>query len=89
MPRGSCTRTAIEDRLGEEWTVTDDLLALLVEVTSVSASDRKLRKPITLPRPGDEKKKRQQQQQRPADAQDAAFKKGVAVLAATTKAVGR
>ena len=42
--------------------MTDDLLALLVEVTSVSASDRKLRKPITLPRPGDEKKKREQEQ---------------------------
>jgi hypothetical protein len=85
MPKGSCLRSTLDERLGEDWTVTDDLLALLVEVSSVAASDRKLKKPITVPRPSDMKKKAPEQQA--AGEQDAAFKKGVSVLAATTRAV--
>ena len=89
MPKGSCTRSTMDERLGEEWTVTDDLLALLVEVTSVSAADRKLRKPIQVPRPADAKKKAAAAKAQPDGARDAAYKKAVGVLAATTRAVGR
>lgn len=87
MPKGSCTRSTVDERLGEEWTVTDDLLALLIEVTSVPAADRKLRKPIQVPRPGD--KKKQAPREQPAEVRDAAYKKAVGVLAATTRQVGR
>lgn len=61
--------------------MTADLLALLVEVSSVTASGQQIRKPITLPRPYDKKRSER------ADNRDAAFKKGVSVLAATSKSV--
>lgn len=65
--------------------MTDDLLALLVEVTSVPASGRQLKKPIEVPRPKTDKPKPVEGR----NAQDKAFKTGIAVLAATTKAVKR
>lgn len=68
----------------EGWTVTDDLLALMVEVSSVTASGRQLKKPIEVPRPKRNKAPRHHAQTQ----QDAAFKKGIGVLAATTKRVG-
>lgn len=66
--------------------MTDDLLSLLIEVTSVTASGRQLKKPLTLPRPQGHKGP-----QRPAtrDETDAAYKRGVAVLASTSKRVSR
>lgn len=67
--------------------MTDDLLALLIEVSSVGASGRQLKKPLTVPRPKDTKPRTE----RPAtvDETDAAFKKGIGVLAATSRQVGK
>lgn len=65
--------------------MTDDLLALMVEVTSIGVAGRKLKKPITVPRPG---KKKPGRPVTPAE-KDAAFKHGIGVLAASTKAVRR
>lgn len=67
------------------WTVTDDLLALLIEVSSVTASGRQLRKPIEVPRP------KKPAPPRPAGTseRDVAFKTGVAMLASTSKGVKR
>lgn len=67
--------------------MTDDLLALLVEVTSVPAAGRQLKKPIQLKRPQQDKPAAR----RPAttDEVDAAFKKGIGVLAATARGVNR
>lgn len=61
-----------------------DLLALAVEVASVTASGRQLREPIKVPRPGEQ---RQGGMQRPRTAEevDAAYRKGIAVLAATRR----
>jgi hypothetical protein len=87
MPKGSCTRTPLDQRLEEGWTVTDDLLALLIEVTSVGVANRQLRKPLEIPRPS-----RQRKPTAPPTtpaAKDAAFKSGIAVLANSTKAVRR
>lgn len=90
MPKGSCLRTTLDERLGEGWTVTDDLLALLVEVTSVSASGRQLKKPIEVPRPEKPKPKPDARAvEAPQSERDAAFKRGIGVLAATSKAVKR
>jgi hypothetical protein len=36
---------------GEAWTRTHELLASVVEVVSVSAADRRLKKPLQVPRP--------------------------------------
>jgi len=71
--------------------VTADLLALLIELTSVTAAGKQIQKPITLPRPGEKASKSPGMEMRDASrsAQDHAFKKGVGVLAATTKAVSR
>ena len=69
--------------------MTDDLLALLVEVTSVPAAGRQLKKPIDLR--GLRPKHDQPGARRPAttDEVDAAFKKGIGVLAATARGVSR
>lgn len=87
MPRDSCIRTTLDERLGEEWTVTDDLLAMLIEVSSVTASGRQIKKPIEVPRPKDKRKGPQRhEQQTPARSpQDAAYSKAIGVLAATTR----
>ena len=65
--------------------MTDDLLALLVEVSSVTASGRQLKKPIEVPRPKAPAPKA------PAvtgkSERDVAFKKAVNVLASTSRAV--
>jgi hypothetical protein len=80
----------MDERLGEGWTVTDDLLALLIEVSSVTASGRQLKKPIEVPRP-DVSKPAKAAASAPAggrvDVKDAAFKKGIAVLSASSKSV--
>lgn len=66
--------------------MTDDLLALLVEVTSVSAANRALRKPLTLPRPTAPK---EAPNRAPTKAEtDAAYKQGIAVLARTARKAG-
>lgn len=67
-----------------------DLLALLVEVTSVPAAGKQIKKPITLKRPHEEPGAAQDPKaRRPAtkDEVDRAFKRGIGVLAATARAV--
>ncbi len=86
MPRDACIRTTPEDRLGEEkWSVETDLLALLVEVSSVTASGRQIKKPLEIPRP------KRAATPRPTSAEDVdkSFKRGIAVLASTAKGVNR
>lgn len=65
--------------------MTDDLLALLVEVTSVTASGRQMKKPLEIPRPNDKPKSVEAPTGR--TEKDAAFKKGISVLAATSRSV--
>lgn len=64
-----------------------DLLALLIEVTSVPASGRQLKKPVQIKRPKDTTAK----PERPATTEevDASFKRGIGVLAASAKGVTR
>lgn len=47
-------RTTPEKRLGatEEWTGEMQLLALLIEVTSIGTAGKQIKKPIDIPRPG-------------------------------------
>lgn len=71
--------------MSEGWTVTDDLLALLIEVSSVTASGRQIKKPIQVPRP----KKPEAPAPAGATERDVAFKKGVNMLASTSRAVKR
>jgi hypothetical protein len=65
--------------------VTNDLLALLVEVTSIGVANRALKKPLEIPRPN--RKKDRVSPTASASEKDAAFKAGIGVLAATTRAV--
>lgn len=62
----------------------EHLLAMLVEVTSVGVAGRKLKRPIEVPRPKPPKRRVVGKSE-----QDTAFKKGIGVLAATTRAVSR
>ncbi len=59
-------RLAREDPTEPEWGVTEELLAQMVEVLSVSASDRRLKEPRTIPRPTDRQREEQQREQRAA-----------------------
>lgn len=70
--------------MGEEWSVEANLLALAIEVFSVQAAGRQLRKPIQVPRPKPATKGPQGR-----EAKDAAYKRGVAVLASTARGVAR
>ncbi len=87
MPKDACIRSTPEDRLGEKgWSIEHDLLALLVEVTSVPAAGMQLKKPITLKRPEKGDQSSRPEASGPSDT-DAAFKRGIAVLAGSAKAV--
>jgi hypothetical protein len=76
----------MEERMSEGWSVTDDLLALLIEVSSVTASGRQLKKPLEVPRP---KKSQPAPPKAPAGTseRDVAFKRGINLLASTSKGV--
>lgn len=76
------------------WTNEMQLLALLIELTSIRVAGKQIKKPIDIPRPGKKAKgKRGQQQgdQRPASKRaeaanrDAAFKQGFETLQATAR----
>jgi hypothetical protein len=67
----------------EEWTVTDELLALLTEVTSIGVAGQQLRKPIKVPRPGQVQHKQQQR------ATGDAYQAGIAMLKRTSRGVVR
>lgn len=86
-------RTTHEQRFGEDWTVEQELMALLIEVTSVAAAGRQLRKPIDIPRPT----KRRRGRVHPdhahvggsAPGHDRSYGHAVAVLAGSARAVSR
>lgn len=66
--------------------MSNDLLALLIEVSSVTASNHQMKKPLNLPRP----KVEQETPKAPTPEQsNAAMRKGIGVLAATSKRVTR
>lgn len=60
-----------------------ELLALLIELTSVGIAGKQLKKTVEVPRPD----KPSSTLGRQRSATDAAFKKGIGVLAATSRAV--
>lgn len=64
----------------------NDLIALLIEVTSVGVSGRQLKKPLEVPRPKRDGGARANRP-RTTEETDRAFKQGVSVLAATSRAV--
>lgn len=66
--------------------MTHELLALNAELTSVVASGKQLKKPITIPRPKEKKKATPRED---AVSTDAAYKKGIGVLAQSAKGVSR
>ncbi len=57
-------RLAREDPTEPEWGVTEELLAQMVEVMSVYASERRLKEPRVIPRPTDRQKEQQQREER-------------------------
>lgn len=82
-------RNTPEQRLGEDYPVEVGLLALLIEVTSVVASEQKMKKPITgLAKQFSNANKAPARPTTPEET-DRAFKHGIGVLAATAKAVRR
>lgn len=53
LPPTALSRTPPERRgVDEPWTAVHELLAQLIEVTSIPAAERRLNEPITVPRPG-------------------------------------
>lgn len=66
--------------------MTDDLLAMLIEVNSVTAAGRQIRKPIEVPRPKDQKTKAPEPEG--SKRKDDAYGKAIGVLAATSRPRG-
>lgn len=60
LPRDALVRTPESERGIDPWTAELELLAQLIEVTSIGVAEMKLQKPITVPRP---------QQPEPGDAE--------------------
>jgi hypothetical protein len=69
--------------------VERELLSQLVEVVSVSASGKQLKKNIVIPRPDYVKRRSKALASGVTNVPDGAFKQGIAVLAATSPAVRR
>lgn len=58
LPRDARTwKRTTESDGSEDWGLTEELLALLIEVTSVSGSGKQLKKPIDIPRPSKKKRR--------------------------------
>lgn len=90
LPKDACIRTTPESRLREEMSVEAGLLAVLIEVTSIVATENAgLKKPITGLADKFTNKPDPAQKPRNTEEKDKAFKKGISVLAATSKAVNR
>jgi hypothetical protein len=89
LPKDACIRTTHEQRFGEDWTVERELMALLIEITSVTAAGKQLRKPIQVPRPKSDKQRGPVHPR--ANGQNPAYGRAVGVLASTArpKAVAR
>lgn len=58
LPTSALVRTPVADRGREPWTAYHELLAQLVELTSVSASEHRIKKPVKVPRPHHTKSQR-------------------------------
>jgi hypothetical protein len=66
------------------WTVDNELMAQLVELTSIVATDRQLKKPITIPRPDHIRRKGRAYQSGVKEVPENPYKQGIAVLQATS-----
>jgi hypothetical protein len=62
-----------------------ELMALLIEVTSISAAGKQLRKPVTIPRPKSSKSNRQADDRARAEGRDPAYGRAVSVLAQSSR----
>jgi hypothetical protein len=51
LPRDALVRTPESERGVDAWTAELELLAQLIEVTSIGVAEMKLHQPITVPRP--------------------------------------
>jgi hypothetical protein len=51
LPRDALVRTPESERGRDPWTAELELMAQLVEITSIAAAEMKLKKPIQVPRP--------------------------------------
>lgn len=71
LPRDALVRTPVEERGRAPWTAELELMAQLIEMTSVLASERRIKKPVKVPRPDQPKKRRMRttarQASRPAE----------------------
>jgi hypothetical protein len=65
--------------------VNNELLSQLVELTSVSAAGKQLKKPIIVPRPDHVKRRGKALAAGVENVPDNAFKQGIAVLQATSR----
>ncbi len=81
LPPDALLRTAPEDRVQDRWSVETELLAQIVEVVSVVASERRLKDTVKVPRPQHLRKKQR------AHSPQEATARGISVLRRTTKAI--
>jgi hypothetical protein len=91
LPKNACIRTTVEQRTREEWTVDQELLSQLIEVNSIVAAGKQLKKHIIIPRPDHIRRQNKARASGVEHVPDGAYKQGIAVLAATktARAVGR
>lgn len=67
LPRDALVRTPAEERGRDPWTAELELMAQLIEVTSVIAAEHRLKKPHKVPRPKRVKARRAAAQRRAGD----------------------
>ena len=58
LPAEALVRTPVEERGRAPWTAELELMAQLIEMTSVLAADRRIKKPVKVPRPNQPNKRR-------------------------------
>ena len=58
LPREALVRTPVDERGRAPWTAELELVAQLIEMTSVLAADRRIKKPVKVPRPNQPTKRR-------------------------------
>jgi hypothetical protein len=81
LPSESLLRTDPEDRSLDRWSVNTELLAQLLEVTSVGVAERRLKDPVKIPRPTHLAKHRK------ARSTQEAYARGISVLQRTSKGI--
>lgn len=72
-------QTAEVDRVKDRWDLKTELIAQLLEVTSVGIAERKLKKPLEVPRPEHLSRKRK------GKNTDGGVKGAIGLLAATAR----